>query len=276
MHDVYAQFLSWLIRFAVVAGAALLMIHFAIGRAGRAAETTRVATDPLLRWRVRGALSCIALAAVTALVLSQWKLDLPGWALAGIILTGGLVGLVIFGRQSPQTDEQTPRLASILERMAVRLAAGLEPEPALADASRKAGVLAPESLLGPRWLAWVRGVDGDRPVPHELLAGLDLPADTDRVAAVWSCAVAVRQRDADASLEQARRLAAEARRPWLWCVAPAVYIWLLGPAVIELSGFWQRLPASSARSLDAEAAAGSDRSPAQPTCATCPGGRTQP
>lgn len=275
MHDLFTQFLAWFVRFAIIAATALLVVHFAVGRAGRTVGTARVTIEPILRRRVRGALACVAAGALLALVSPQLQVGLPGWALAGIVLTGGLAGLVIFGRERPVALEQAPSLANLLERTAVRLAAGWELEPALSEACGKSGAAAPDSLIGPRWLAWLQCVDADRAVPAELRDGFDFPADTDRAAAVWRCAAAVRQRDADATLERARQLASEARRPWLWCVAPAVYVWLLGPAIIELAGYWQRIPTAAFRvsNVDLDHPAGASAPP--PGCATCQAGPAQ-
>lgn len=276
MHDLFSQFLAWFVRFAIVAGGALLVVHFAVGRAGRTAGTARVAADPLLRRRVRGALSCVTAGALAAVVSQQLQTGLPGWGLAGIVLAGGLAGLIIFGRRGSVVVEPAPSLASILERTAVRMAAGWESEPALGDACGKSGVAAPDSLIGPRWLAWLRDVDGDRTVPTELRDGFDVPAKADGAAFVWRFAAAVRQRDADATLERARQLANEARRPWLWCVAPAVYVWFLGPAIIDLAGYWQRMPTAEVRvgNIDLDHPAGGTAPPTG--CATCQTGPAQP
>lgn len=276
MHDLFSQFLAWFVRFAIVAGGALLLVHFAVGRSGRTAGNARVASDPLLRRRVRGASSCVGAGTLVALVSLQMQAELPGWGLAGIVLAGGLSGLIIFGRHRPVVVEQSPSLASILERMAVRMAAGWESVPALADACGKSGVAAPDSLIGPRWLAWLRDVDGDRPVPTELRDGFDVPTEADGAALVWRCAAAVRQRDADATLERARQLANEARRPWLWCVAPAVYVWFLGPAIIDLAGYWQRMPTAAVQVGDVDLDHPAGGSASQPGCATCQTGPAQP
>ncbi|WLD10244.1 hypothetical protein [Planctellipticum variicoloris] len=276
MHDLFSQFLAWFVRFAIVAGGALLVVHLAVGRADRTTGAARVDRDPLLRRRVRGALTCVAAGAFVAFLSLRAPAGLPGWALAGIVLAGGLAGLVVFGRKPPVTQEQTPGLASILERTAIRLAAGWELEPALADACSKAGVPTPDSLIGPRWLAWLRDVDADRTGPPELRDGFDFPAEVDRAAIVWRCAVAVRQRDAEAVLARAKQLSAEARRPWLWCVAPAVYVWFLGPAIIELAGFWQRVPAAAVRAGDVDLDHSAGGSAPPPGCATCQTGPAQP
>ncbi len=276
MHELFSQFLAWFVRFAIVAGGALLVVHLAVGRAGRTPTTARVAADPLLRRRVSGALTCVAAGALVALLSLQLQAGLPGWGLAGIILTGGLAGLVIFSRQRPLPPEPAPSLAMTLERMAVRMAGGWELEPALADACGKSGVAAPDSLIGPRWLAWLRDVDGDRTVPPELRDGFDIPADSDRTTLVWRFAAAIRQRDADTTLGRAKRLANEARRPWLWCVAPAVYVWFLGPAIIELAGYWQRVPAATVRAGDVDLDHSAGGSTPPPGCATCQTGPTQP
>lgn len=276
MHDLFSQFLAWFVRFAIVAGGALLVVHLAVGRADRTTGAARVDRDPLLRRRVRGALTCVAAGTFVAFLSLRAPAGLPGWALAGIVLAGGLAGLVVFGRKPPVAQEQAPGLSSILERTAIRLAAGWELEPALADACRQSGVTAPDSLIGPRWLAWLRTADGDRTAPHELRDGFDLPAETDRVATVWRCAVAVRQRDAEAVLARAKQLSTEARRPWLWCVAPAVYVWFLGPAIIELAGYWQRVPATAVRAGDVDLDHSASGSAPPPGCATCQTGPSQP
>jgi hypothetical protein len=229
-----------------------------------------------LRPRVRGALACVVAGALVALGSLQMQAGLPGWALAGIVLTGGLAGLILFGRHRPVVLEPAPSLASILERMALRLAGGCELEPALADACGKSGVSAPDSLIGPRWLAWLRDVDGDRTAPPELRDGFDFRQETNGAALVWHFAAAIRQRDADATLGRARELAIEARRPWLWCVAPAVYVWFLGPAIIELTGYWQRVPATAVRAGDVGLDHSAGGSTPPPGCATCQTGPTQP
>lgn len=276
MHDIFARFLTWFIQFAVVAAVALLVAHLAVRRSRNNNLTGKNAADPGTRRRVRGALSWVAVGTALAVGLPFVWNGVPGWVLAGTVLSGGLVGMLGFRRRGSGSAPTASPLACLLERTALRVGAGLDLNSALAESCLQCHVTAPASLIGPQWLAWLRGVDGDRTLPAELRDGLELPSNADRVNALWNWAVAVRQRDADVVREQARGLAAEARRPWLWCVAPAVYVWLLGPAMLEFAGYWERFPNSSQRVGQFEETGSPPGPPRKPGCPTCQTSPLQP